>query len=99
MRPLARTPVQLKAISWGSEMRLFLRGAEVWLGNEYLGDISGEWLAAAVERHLAELALAKRFQVEMEPHRLGVPAPEPQAPPQSLKERRRRSRRERSKDK
>jgi hypothetical protein len=97
MRSLARTPVRLKGIYWGSDMRLFLRGAEVWLGTEYLGVISAEWLEAAVERELADMALTKRFQLELEPHRLGARTIDAPPPPRDFKATRREQRRARRK--
>ena len=90
--------MQLKGIFWGSDSRWFLRGAEVWMGTQYLGDVSAEYLAAKVEEEIARLASSKRFELDLEPHRLGSPVVEPPPPPDAKEERRaaRRHRRKRA---
>lgn len=97
LRSPARIPIHLKGIFWGSQMRWTLRGAEVWMGTEYLGEISAEWLALQVEREIRDRASSHWFQREMEPQRLGLHAHAPAPPPTDQKAHRRAARRRRNK--
>jgi hypothetical protein len=87
-------PLELRAISRGSSMRLFLEGAEVWCGMRFLGIVSAEWLASQVQERLQYIATTEWLKADLaaDPtRRLGPPTQEETRP--DVKAQRRAARR------
>jgi hypothetical protein len=82
VRPDPSRALELRGISRGSEMRLFLVGAEVWRGLTFLGIVSAEWFAAQVQERLDTIENTQWLQTELsaDPARRLGPRPESSVP-------------------